>query len=169
MKIIFLDVDGVLNSVRSMLAWYPEYKASWVNYGGEQSGILRNHIDPMAVKLLNRLTDLNPDLKYVISSSHRIGRTLEELQEHIASFGITGPVIDMTGRDSKGRRGNEIRDWLDRNMEDLGVANYAIIDDDSDMTEAQKLNHFVHTDNEYGLAYKDYKKLVGILQLNERD
>jgi hypothetical protein len=169
MKIIFLDVDGVLNSVRSMIAWYPEYKASWTNYGGQDSGVLRNHIDPMAVKLLNRLTDLNPDLKYVISSSHRIGRSLEELQDHIASLGITGEVIDMTGRDPKGHRGNEIRDWMADWAGEWGVVNYAILDDDSDMTEAQKLYHFVHTDNEYGFSYKNYKQLVELLQLTERD
>ena len=161
MKIIFLDIDGVINSVRSMVAWHSEYKASWTNGDPDspKNKILRNHVDSIAVKLLNRITDQG--VKYVISSSHRkLYRNLSDLRKHISDMGLTGEVVCATGHDPKGFRGNEIKEWLD-GCENT-VTHWAILDDSTDMLAEQKPN-CVFTDAAEGLSYSNYEQLLKIL------
>jgi hypothetical protein len=164
MRVIFLDVDGVLNSVRSMIALHDEYKASWAASDKEtvKNKLLRNHVDPIAVKLFNRITDHNPDVAYVISSSHRKLYKLKHLEEHIRGLGITGPVLGSTGSDPRGFRGNEIRNWLVHNNSDKHITHYVIVDDSDDMTDAQKSHHFVRTSNDDGMSYANYKEILKI-------
>ena len=89
MNVIFLDFDGVLNSVRSCLA----FKTF-------------NTFDPVSVRLVNRLCDL-ADARIVVSSSWRIGHTTASLKERMAECGaelIVGLVTDMTPRLCKNQR-----------------------------------------------------------------
>lgn len=164
MKVIFLDIDGVVNSVRSMIALHDEYIASWgVSEENARNKLLRNHIDPMAVKLLNRITDLG--VKYVISSSHRkLYRDLDKLREHIAGLGLTGEVIGATGDDPRGFRGNEIAE--DLNNYGNCITHWCIVDDSDDMLESQ-LPYFVHVDADNGLSLQDYKDIKRILELED--
>jgi hypothetical protein len=85
-KVLFLDVDGVLNTSTSCLlkcgmylstcaqrdAWWELFHLvghdDQVPYGPTYSV---NSIDPMAVGLVNRLLDKEPTLRIVFSSSHR--------------------------------------------------------------------------------------------------
>lgn len=64
MKAIFLDIDGVLNSDRSFLAYN-------TIEGNTYYDNLFAHIDPIAVGLLNRLIDKS-GAKNVFSTSHRL-------------------------------------------------------------------------------------------------
>lgn len=164
MKIIFLDVDGVINSVRSMLA-----------LRRKDDGYRHHFIDPIAVALINRLTDVT-GANLVISSTHRkhipdplgTGRCLVAMQKYFDNFGITGKVIGYTPCDPRGHRGNEIREWLAENTDRLKISEYVIIDDDSDMTEAQKLHHFVKVDNYEGFGYHGYKEALRILGCEDK-
>lgn len=177
MKIIFLDVDGVLNSTRSMIAWHREYFSSLQLARpplDTKNHCARNHIDPIAVKLLNRVTE-GSGAKYVISSTHRKhipdplgnGRDMIELQKYFAMFGLTGEVVGYTPVDSKGHRGREIDQWLQDNNHWAKVKNFAIIDDDSDMLETQK-PFFVQTSQEDGFLYKHFKLLCSILDYKDK-
>ena len=47
----------------------------------------------------------------------------------------------------------------------IDINEYCIIDDDCDMTDEQKQNHFVHTNWEIGLNKKHYPKIKKILKL----
>ncbi len=175
MKVIFLDVDGVLNSTRSMIAWHEESKAFWQKprpEDSEKSHQAMNHIDPIAVKLLNRVTDKSGAV-YVISSTHRKhipdsagnGRDIQRMQDYFNKFGLTGKVIGYTPCSRNGHRGTEIDTWLaDNHSPDINK--YAIIDDDSDMFEYQK-PYFVHTSQEDGFMYKHYKELIKILDFDD--
>lgn len=175
-KVIFLDVDGVLNSVRSMIAYHDEDTL----YNGDDVGIqhrLRHRIDPVAVKLLNRVTDCNPEVKYVISSTHRKhipdllgkGRDMKYMNKYFADFGLTGEVVGYTPCSNNGHRGTEIMQWLEHNLSEVGgISHYAIIDDDSDMTKDQMKYHFVHTDNEDGFSYANFKQLLVVLDCKQR-
>jgi len=148
MNIIFLDIDGVLNCQefytrrqKSELGTYPLCE-----------------IDPWRIELLNDLCK-KVDAKIVISSTWRMGRTTEELQNIFREVGFTGEIIDCTPfySHSESVRGDEIRGWIKDNEKLLDVENYwdfhtyVIIDDDSDMLLWQQ-RHFFQTDNYSGLT-----------------
>ena len=84
-------------------------------------------IDPAAVELLNRLV-ASTGAKVVISSSWRVCRTLEQIQDDLRSRGFVGEVIGATPS-IIGHRGHEIAAWLTEH----GPASFVILDDDSDM------------------------------------
>jgi hypothetical protein len=147
-----------------VIALHDEYKASWAsseeNLCNKQ---LRNHVDPMSVRLLNRITDLG--VVYVISSSHRkLYRDLNKLREHIAALGLTGKVIGATGDDSRGHRGTEIQEYLEGPGQN--ITHYVILDDSTDMLESQ-LPCFVNVDADNGLSLQNYKDIKRILELKD--
>lgn len=111
MKVIFLDIDGVLNS--------DEYfdKIEKLNIQGIQS-----EIDVEKIKLLKRALD-ETGAKVVLSSSWRYTRKAQNLKELLANFEIyteSTPYIH-------GKRGLEIKQWLLDNPE---VEDFVILDDE---------------------------------------
>lgn len=111
MKVIFLDIDGVLNS--------DEYfdKIEKLNIQGIQS-----EIDVEKIKLLKRALD-ETGAKVVLSSSWRYTRKVQNLKELLANFEIyteSTPYIH-------GKRGLEIKQWLLDNPE---VEDFVILDDE---------------------------------------
>lgn len=158
MNVMFLDVDGVLNSVRSFAAGQARLKA----YSAENPDdpywlkITKCTIDPIAVDLINRACR-ESDVKIVISSTHRMHvhdspTKLDELKNYFGSLGINPDyVIDWTAR-LHTPRGVEIQDWLIRHPE---VKQYVIVDDDSDMLPEQ-MGNFVRCDGDIGLSYKNF-------------
>ena len=153
MKVVFLDIDGVLNSHRTCLA-----------FGGIPSGMKKEAVkflDPLALNMIREICKLS-DAKVVLSSTWRKNRPF---QEYAKEFDL--PIIDRTGSYSdKGHmRGYEIEDWLDKHPE---VTHYAIIDDDSDMLESQKTN-FVHVNGLEGFLYQHALRLGEILEVNPWD
>lgn len=121
MKVLFLDIDGVLNSEDWALA---KYKAG-------VTGALQKEFDTDAVKRLNTIVE-KTGAKIVISSSWRIAHSLEYIFNMMKKFGFVGEVIDRTPsvRGFKYARGFQIQEWLDEHPE---VTHFAILDDDSDM------------------------------------
>lgn len=126
MKIVFLDIDGVLNCKSR----HPT------------TGTYLHWIDPVAVKLLNRITDAT-GAKIVVSSSWRIGRHVEFLADELRSAGVTGTIVGRTGVLKAARR-REIAEWLESHCD---VENYVVLDDSDDAS----MPHFVQTTWEYGL------------------
>jgi hypothetical protein len=154
-RVIFLDIDGVLNNAT---------KGTRRTIKGMKGYHLN---DPRCVALLNNLTDVT-QAKIVISSTWRLGETLENMQKICKCMGITAEVIGMTPslRFPGAVRGNEILAWIKSNEHIYGnyhnFQNYVIIDDDSDMLLWQKDN-FVLTDGEYGLTRRGIAKAYRIL------
>jgi hypothetical protein len=159
-KIIFLDIDGVLNS-----------QLYYTTGRSDASGV-RNDIDPVAIELLNELIN-KTGAKVVISSSWRVGRTVEELQSILNKEGFTGEVIDKT-KDLRDRedgdailRGNEIFCWI---MDNPGIVgqyyssykNYVIFDDDTDMLYRQ-VNNFIRVEKFCGLSPTNVQAAINIL------
>jgi hypothetical protein len=164
LKILFLDVDGVLNSERSFLAGGARLRA-WTNSNDPYFvKITKCTIDPIACELVNRIC-AEIDVKIVISSTHRMHFTdspekLQQLKDYFGELGI-GPdfIIDWTLR-LHTRRGEEIREWLLRHPE---VTHYVIFDDSADMLEEQ-MEYFIHVDAGQGLSaqnYRDATRLFG--------
>jgi hypothetical protein len=161
-RIIFLDMDGVMNSMR--------FRSSDEAHVGFGIGFGASQIDPKACVLLDKLVE-DADAHIVISSSWRhiwgheeIGKMLED-----RGFQHRGRVIGATPRGRTGSRGEEVQAWLDLDRERRAVeperspiTAYVILDDDSDFA-GELREHFVHTDQEVGLTKDDVKRALKIL------
>ena len=168
-KIIFLDIDGVLNSERSFVGgayrereYHDHFKDGTVD-DPYWLKITRCTIDPIACDLVNRVLR-ECDAYIVMSSTHRQhfpddGRKLENLQNYLAALGVDGHrLIGWTPRLGT-PRGIEIKYWLDKNP---GWERFVIVDDDSDMLPEQ-MEYFVKTDNAIGVTIQTYRKMRQIL------
>lgn len=140
-KILFLDIDGVLNSYRTCMAFggYP-FRSSQVQY-----------LDQVAIKLLQRMCD-SSGVEIVLSSTWRLSEDYKELGK---ALGL--PIIDRTPS-LDGIRGEEIQQWLDLNH----GGPYVIVDDDSDMLESQ-MGNFVKTTHEEGYIWSTHVRVCEIL------
>jgi hypothetical protein len=142
-KVLFLDIDGVLNSTRTCVA-----------FGGYPMEL--EHIgafDQVAIRLLQRFCD-SSGVQIVLSSAWRLYNTPDEVG---SALGL--PIIDRTPYNNGRARGTEIQDWLDAHPE---VEAYAIVDDDSDMMTKQ-LPYFVKTNGHEGMTWECFSKLCEIL------
>ena len=139
MNIIFLDIDGVMNSTEDRFSTELENKDYWIR--------------------LKRLTD-ETNSAIVLSSSWRIIERLTNLvKEKLKKYNIK--YIDRTPYLSG--RGNEIKTWLEST--DVKIDKFVIIDDEvSDIIDLFP-NNVVKTDMEKGLQDKDVDKAVKILSL----
>lgn len=158
MRILFLDFDGVLNNGRN---WGENALPCAVC--ARESG--RCWFDSEAVRRTNVVL-ARTGAKIVVSSSWRLGRTIDELRELLYGHGITNEsVIDSTqhpfelepGRWS--RRGHEIARWVERCG--VKVESFAIVDDDADMVHLTP--RLVRTDFETGLLDEHVEQLCALL------
>lgn len=158
MKVIFLDVDGVLNSVDSAVAFH--YLNSTLKNTMKRR--TEEHLDFVSIGLLKALCD-KTGAKIVVSSVWRIGRDKADFIDIFAAYGwIDFPYLDktITGHPSgDSRRGREIEHWLDAHPD---VTEYIILDDDSDMLDTQ-LDRFIHVSNVNGFRSKHYCKALRLL------
>src|ERR1700693_6017654 len=131
MKVIFLDIDGVLNSKSSYIGYngYP-----WPDHD-------RHKFQWVSVMLLKKLVKKTGAV-VVLSSTWRDHVDLTEFSEFL---GV--PIIGRTRRSIGDQpRGMEISEWIQLNApkEDF---KYVILDDNSDMLEDQ-YDNFVHTNED---------------------
>lgn len=148
MRVLFLDIDGVLNSTASCIAFngYP--------HDFTPSGL--NKFDHVAIALIRKLCKVG-NVKVVLSSTWRLEFTPEQ-----TSDGLGIPCIDRT-KSLPGTRGVEINEWLSRHPE---VEVYAIVDDNSDMLPEQ-MERFVQTHMDDGLTLREFRKLCALFGINE--
>ena len=142
---LFLDIDGVLNSEM----WYRKRpKGNWTE---------AREFDPEAVWLLKAVVAMS-GCEIVVSSSWRIGRTLEELKAipALSSFPIIGKTPQTSLKDNG--RGAEVDMWLKEHCE--SPRRNAIVDDGGDFYEHQNL---VRTDWKLGLTPWHCEELVRLL------
>lgn len=155
-NIIFLDIDGVLNSDVTF------------NYTPHI------HMDKFCVKCLVEALEKIKDIKVVISSSWRcrdIERFIISLL-NLKVYNIFLPILPFLHEDwatkkiwegsSKTRRGREIREWLSRHPE---VTRYLCIDDDTDFLKGQPL---LQTDMQRGLGYLETNLILNFFNVWEQ-
>jgi hypothetical protein len=155
MKIIFLDIDGVLVTRNSI-------KYQYINFPDETS----IRFSKKAVKNLNKLIRLT-GAKIVISSTWRLFHSLEELQKIFVKQSIKGEIISTTSIERAPveediPRGQKIADWLEQNHD---VKQYVIIDDDvqADCIQFHPFN-CVETSYKRGLSPEDrFNEALAIL------
>jgi hypothetical protein len=160
MKIIFLDIDGVLNHEVFYIERFEKcYDAGEIAYPYSE-------IDPKSVNNLNQLIK-ETGAEVVISSTWRhsgINYCKDALEFH----GFIGKIIDKTPdlRSDDCLRGNEILKWIKDNEPLVGpyynFTEYVILDDDSDMLYWQR-NNFLLIDRFVGLTMGDVFRAKKIL------
>ena len=151
LRVLFLDIDGVLNSHRSCIA-----------LGGIPHDLAPADVamlDPLALALLQSLCEV-AELSVVVSSSWRICHHWDAIGR-----ALDLPTIDATPR-LGGIRGDEIAAWLAASP--VPVATYAIVDDDSDMLPEQ-VPRFVRTDYAEGLSFANLRALCDLFGVSEYD
>lgn len=166
MKVIFLDVDGVL-----------------ISFGPQASSV--GSFDPDCMSLLKKIID-ETDAKIVISSSWRECKNDMALLMHkLSEIGITKEqVVDITpelhtldgevwdddkgkfvgGDGWTGKRGHEIETWLLANL--TNVDKFVILDDDPAARQRQDwLNGlFIKTDFNTGLSSEEAENTIKFLK-----
>jgi hypothetical protein len=167
MKVIFLDIDGVLNSHQSAHFWHNKRDQSkWENeMYRDWPGTLKEYIAmefcPIALSNLEELIRRIPDAKIVVSSTWRMGETVDTLKKIFQpSKLVSDAIVDKTPVFSDGPRGDEIQHWLNNNPE---VTSYVILDDDDDMLDSQMKN-FVNTCALHGFQFEDMLSATKILK-----
>lgn len=147
MKVIFLDIDGVLCCARSCVAHggYPAAgnPVSWGKF------------DEVAIKLLQEAMRKTGAI-VLLSSSWRSMVNLEALQWRL---GIRIESVTREGAEAE-PRGAQIHDWLIRHS---GVEAYAILDDDEDMLPYQ-MPHLCLTSKRNGFLLGHYEELLEKLE-----
>ena len=174
MKVLFLDIDGVLNSEN----WFA-YRIYCVK--NNMVNILMNFVDTddrnikhkltmlddRAIANLNRIIE-ETGCKVVLSSSWRSSIESENIftQDLLKLKGFKYEFYDVTPRlwfsDFSIRRGEEIKFWLDKESEKHEIESFVILDDDSDMLPEQ-MNNFIHVDGQVGLTDRDVLTAIEIL------
>ena len=159
-KILFLDIDGVLNSAQSSHMHHRERKKaergepSWLDCLGRRA-LREDEFCPIACSNLADILDIIPDLNIVVSSTWRMGRTVEELRDVLTKAGIPRErVLDKTIILHHEQRGVEIKEWLSRNKTEV----YCVLDDDSDMNDVR--DNFIQTDWLVGLDFHTRNKVI---------
>jgi hypothetical protein len=161
MKLIFLDIDGVLNS-----------QLYYERIQGTEQERERYDLDPISIGFLNTLIE-DTNAKVVIISTWRKYQTIEELQKLLETRGFIGEIIGFTPHLGKGNlRGNEILLWMNDNEKLLGESysdfdTFVIFDDDSDMLYWQREN-FILIDGYVGLTPTNCYKATRILNKHDK-
>lgn len=179
-KIIFLDIDGVLNGY----SFLRDTLAKKI-FGNNPNMInwYRKHFDIFGVDrfkvfilwIIIKLTGA----KIVLSSSWRFEYMVnyndksprqKALHDAFKFFHIE--VLGITGRDKNGLRGLEIKDYINKNI--LYIESFVIIDDEKFDIESYYPDRLVLTNNksddiqicylDTGLKFKHIKQVVNILK-----
>jgi len=151
-KIIFLDVDGVLNSNAT-------FKGPWADGG--------NALDPDMCDEFARIVR-ETDATVILSSTWRfVDEYVDKLREWLLGRGVV--IHDFTPDLSKRgwgsvhiRRETEIDIWLEGHKHDFPEPRFVIIDDYDEFSEEQK-RFWVETDDKIGLTPALADKAIEIL------
>ena len=147
MKVLFLDVDEVLTSRRTIYAFMTVPRCGMKD--------AHKQLDTISIQLIKNIE--KKGVKIVLSSTWRIGHSVEE-----ASKALSIKLFDKTGRCPTGFRGNEIQEWLNKHPE---VTHYVILDDSDDFLPEQKRFH-VKVNYRNGVLAHHYEKICRLLKIN---
>lgn len=176
MKVIFLDIDGVLNTSETFIRRKNKYF---------KTGIYDLEIDLFRVEYLKQIID-ETDAKIVLSSSWRsyflkfdkeiIPATLKavELCNIFNKYNIE--IYDITSKDNNLTRGTQINMWLNDNA----VDSFVILDDESshlqefigkELIKTSKVKDgeiLTNMDDCLGLSPEDVEKAISILNCKNK-
>ena len=148
LKIIFLDIDGVMQSTSSM-----------IRTNGAGGFLHAEHVNA-----LNWIIS-KTDAYIVLTSTYRTMASMRGLKQAFMDSGVRSDRIVSKTRMLGTNRGAEIKDWLDTRKEkgDYEIENYVVIDDGRDM-QGINWGMFLNTDPDYGLTYVEAEMAINLLQ-----
>jgi len=146
-KILFLDIDGVLNNHKM-----------WLKGGGKAY----KYFDVNCIDVLNEIIE-RTNCKVVVTSLWRMGDSIESLLAKLTNDGYKYDILDYTPilDHPYSVRGNEIKAWLSCHT---NVRRYVIVDDDADMLLEHK-DHFYQTDGSVGLTSVAGERIIEMFKI----
>jgi hypothetical protein len=149
-KVIFLDIDGVLNSALSL-------------YSGQYSHLNKWGIDRNIISAYKKFTEKH-NIKTVIISTwrERANGKNSEMEKIILDESGVGIKVDGLTPSLGKKRGFEVEDFVKK----YNVKNYVIVDDQDNFFPHQ-IERFVKTDIALGLTLYDIKKILSILNITD--
>lgn len=134
MKVLFLDVDGILNSRAFLIAQAGERKILNITDFDP-----RSHLDPVRIARLNEIVR-RAGCEVVVSSSWRHPYDKATLLGYLRERGYGGDILDYTPSLPGHERHVEIKRWLARRH--VAPSAFVVLDDDRDAGVGLE-NHFV--------------------------
>ncbi len=164
MNIIFLDIDGVLNSTQSIMMFHQKY-----NVGkGENDWLAPDeYFCPIAMSNLFVILKEVPNTVIVISSDWRLGETIDSMKDKFKKQKYNLPIIGFTPYLANVTRGIEIMGFMNlyvgnKKPDGENIEKFVILDDDHDMMHLEKFR--VKTSYYHGLTWEDTLKAIDILK-----
>ena len=161
-RIVFLDIDGVLNNYN----YFIEISEITNIY----NRLLDNNKFDLDLKLARKILELDfmkiellkelqqeTNVKYVITSAWRLLSTYPLIEDYLVNRGL---YVIGTTEFIDGKRGLEIRDYLENNS----VDKFIIIDDERHNDFKELNNYLIKTNFYEGLQEEHIKEAVKLLK-----
>lgn len=168
--VVFLDIDGVLNTSKNYYEWDSAMMASGKRVSfhiAPDDAFVELLFDKQLVQNFNVIIK-KTDAKIVVSSSWRnLYQDFQVLVGILKRVGIEGEIIDRTpsyGRiGGRGERGDEVAAWRNDNGHS---GPFVCVDDDGDFHAVKK--HLVQTDGRKGVTEEDAEAAVKVMTKGKR-
>jgi hypothetical protein len=148
MNIVFLDIDGVLNSTEFLL-----------EMTGRQKPVIQE--SDFWVMALNNLDSAKTGSKVVITSAWRHSWKQTQILSLLCEKGFNGEIFSMTPIVKDNDRAVEVRLWLNTWRHGFNEIKFVILDDDDVPDFGDK---FVKIDRNVGLTQCDVDRCVALLK-----
>lgn len=158
-KIIFLDIDDVLNNSDSGYGGWSAINKGFLDI--TKKDILFDEKAVDRLKIILKETKA----KIIICSTWRILMDIQKLRYIFNMYGFKPNIVigdtpvNMRGLTDSGFRGTEVREWLENNP----TREYIIIDDSNDYYEYQKEKQ-VQTEVNIGLLDKHVEEAIKLFE-----
>lgn len=168
MKVIFLDIDGVVNTSAN------KWETGRVKFRGKRCIPTNKEPKRTLVKLIKWM--LENDAYFVMSTSWGRNSVAEDWNKILRNYGVKKDlVISRTSLRQDGTRGLEILEWLEKwNTDEVGkhgkerVESYVVIDDDVKdiIPYIKQKSCIIHTNVRKGLTESDLEKIKSYFKRN---
>ncbi len=150
-NIIFLDIDGVL--INTFPIWKPDELA--------EDG--HSKFNPTCTNNLIQLLNTYPNIRLVISSSRRVGKSLEKLESIFSFRGIKNKIIDKIPDPKEIHHSREVE--ISNYIEKHHIKNFIIIDDDKALLKISKqyLDNLILTNYRDGFDKESLEKASSVI------